>query len=102
MLLRAVFTFLLVSVSANVRSQTVDTFDAIPNSYVASAIPEPNGKILLGGGFSTLNGFARSLVGRVSTDGIVDSFNPSATGFSPSSQVDCFGLQADSKIMLGG
>ena len=37
---------------------------------------QPNGQVLVGGGFSVLRGAARSSVARLNPDGSLDSFNP--------------------------
>src|SRR5204862_182956 len=79
-------------------------FDPKANSQVISAAVQPDGKILLGGAFSTLqpNGAAstttRQCVARVNADGSLDiSFDPNAN-----SSVNSVAVQADGKILVGG
>jgi uncharacterized delta-60 repeat protein len=59
---------------------------------------EPDGKILVGGSFRSLDGQARSYLGRLNLDGSLES------GFDPGAydSVRCLALQADGKILAGG
>jgi uncharacterized delta-60 repeat protein len=60
---------------------------------------QPDGKILFGGDFSAVNGYARTNLARLNTDGTCDaSFDP---GLSPG-RVQGLALQADGKILVGG
>jgi len=62
---------------------------------------QADGKILVGGEFTTLGGQSRSGIGRLNADGTVDTtFNPGVDGDSPS--VYSLALQADGKILVGG
>jgi uncharacterized delta-60 repeat protein len=59
---------------------------------------QADGKILVGGSFTTLGGKTRSRIGRLHADGTLDaSFNPEA-----SSSVYSLAVQADGKILVGG
>lgn len=65
---------------------------------------QPDGKILVGGGFENINGERRSFIARLNADGAVDTtFAPNG---GPSSSWTVFiltiGLQADGKILIGG
>jgi uncharacterized delta-60 repeat protein len=61
-------------------------------------ILQPDGKILVGGRFTTLGGIARNRIGRLNPDGSLDlSFNPGANG-----PVVTLDLQPDGKILVGG
>jgi len=65
---------------------------------VSSLAVQADGKILVGGGFTTLGGQSRNYIGRLNADGTVDTnFNPGA-----SSIVSSLALQADGKILVGG
>jgi uncharacterized delta-60 repeat protein len=84
---------------------TLDTgFDPKPNNYAWSLALQADGKILVGGGFSTLqpNGAvaetSRIGIARLNTDGTLD------TGFDPNANdtVDSLAVQADGKIVIGG
>src|SRR5207253_1383411 len=59
---------------------------------------QADGKILAGGGFSSIGGQARNYIARLdATTGFADSFNPNANGL-----VQSFTIQADGKILAGG
>ena len=81
----------------------VDGFDPGANSFVYSVAVQADGKILVGGNFSTLGGGGtgttlRNYFGRLNSDGSLDtSFNPGANG-----QVRTVAVQADGKILVGG
>ena len=70
------------------------------NGPVLALARQPDGKILIGGGFSLVNGVTRIGIARLNTDGSVD------TGFAPTGlEVDHFtalALQPDGKVMVGG
>ena len=75
-----------------------DDFNPGASSYVYSVALQADGKILVGGNFTTLGGQTRNYLGRLSADGTVDtSFNP-GTG----SYVYSVALQPDGKILVGG
>jgi uncharacterized delta-60 repeat protein len=80
---------------------TVDTtFDPSANSSVFSIAVQTDGKILIGGSFTTLNGgtVTRNLIARLNTDGTVDTtFNPNADN-----TVVSIAVQTDGKILIGG
>src|SRR4029077_17458993 len=76
---------LLVGGVAAVRGQSaVDGFDPNANSAVRVVVVQPDGKILLGGDFTTLspNGgvaVTRNRIARLNPDGTLDTvFNPNA------------------------
>ena len=59
---------------------------------------QPDGKILIGGNFTTVLGVARNNIARLNTDGTLDTaFNPNANG-----GVFSIAVQADGKILAGG
>ena len=64
---------------------------------------QTDGKILVGGCFTTLGGQTRSYIGRLNADGTLDSaFNPRAGGAVDYLHVHSLALQADGKILVGG
>ena len=72
---------------------------------LSKIVVQPDGKILVGGTFSTFNGTNRSGLTRLNTDGSVDTTfigtNSGAGGtFAPN--VAAIALQADGKIIAGG
>jgi len=62
---------------------------------------QPNGRILVGGNFSTYNGITKNGVVRLNTDGTIDNtFNmPPIDGFVR--YVDAIAIQSDAKILVG-
>ncbi|MBK8947531.1 MAG: hypothetical protein IPM68_01315 [Flavobacteriales bacterium] len=61
---------------------------------------QPDGKILIGGGFTTYNGTPINHIGRLNADGSLDvTFTP---GAGASSWVRSTALQPDGKILIGG
>ncbi|MFZ1691715.1 MAG: hypothetical protein WAT74_00845 [Flavobacteriales bacterium] len=87
---------------------SLDTgFDPLagPGSAVHSIALQPDGKILIGGTFSTYNGTARSRIARLNADGSLDtSFNPGtgATGSVGNLGILSVALQPDGKILIAG
>ena len=78
-------------------------FDPKANNFVITLALQADGKILVGGGFSTLtpNGgtsVTRNCVARLNLDGTVD------TAFDPNAPdgVSTVSIQADGKILIGG
>ena len=79
-------------------------FDPNASSYIRCIAVQPDGKILLGGYFTTLQPNAaplatsRNRIARLNPDGTLDAgFNPSANAY-----VNSMALQADGKVLLGG
>jgi uncharacterized delta-60 repeat protein len=82
---------------------TVDTgFNPIlgPELPVTSLALQPDGKIILGGAFSTFAGISRAGIARVGSTGLLDFF------FNPTTQtdgfVDAIAVQSDGKAVIGG
>ena len=95
---------LLGSGAAAVRGQSaLDGFDPNANGAVRVVVVQPDGKILIGGDFTTLapNGGAavtRNRIARLNPDGTLDTaFNPNAND-----TVRAIAVQADGKILAGG
>jgi uncharacterized delta-60 repeat protein len=65
---------------------------------VYSLAVQADGKILVGGNFTTLAGQTRTNIARLNADGTLDSgFDPGADG-----EVNSLAVQADGKILVGG
>jgi uncharacterized delta-60 repeat protein len=72
------------------------------NNVVTSVVIQPDGKILIGGGFSTYQGATRNFIARLTSDGNLDpSFNQTGTGLG-NGAVQSIALQTDGKIVVGG
>src|SRR5438552_4160276 len=104
-------TLLMFSVAAllaggapAVRGQSaLDGFDPNANGAINVVVVQPDGKILIGGDFTTLspNGGAavtRNFIARLNPDGTLDTaFDPNAN-----SSVYSIAVQADGKVLAGG
>src|SRR5438309_6604626 len=74
----------------------------IPETTVYSIAVQPDGKIVIGGGFASVNGQSRTNIGRLNSDGTLDmSFYPSAAGVTGDYVFSAL-LQDDGKIVLAG
>jgi uncharacterized delta-60 repeat protein len=103
--LMAVVGLALAGGAAAVHGQSaLDGFDPNANGQVLVVVVQPDGKILLGGDFTTLspNGGAavrRNRIARLNPDGTLDTaFNPNANNY----RVNAIAVQADGKILAGG
>src|SRR2546421_306576 len=101
-LLAATIAFFAVT-SVTYAQSALDGFDPNANGFVHVVVVQPDGKILLGGEFTTLapNGgpaVTRNHIARLNPDGTLDTaFNPNAN-----SGVYAIAVQADGKILAGG
>jgi len=75
-----------------------DGFNPISDNPVYTMAIQPDGKILVGGGFTTISGQPRDSIARLNPDGSLDtSFDPGTNGL-----VLALALQPDGKILVGG
>ena len=95
---------LLASGAATARAQSaLDGFDPNANGTIRVIVVQPDGKILIGGDFTTVapNGGAavtRNRIARLNPDGTLDNaFNPNA-----SDVVYTMAVQSDGKVLVGG
>src|SRR5207245_836777 len=101
--LMALVGLALTGGAASVRGQSaLDGFDPNANGTVYVVVVQPDGKILIGGDFTTLSpngGIAvtRNRIARLNPDGTLDAFNPNAN-----STVLSIAVQADGNIFAGG
>jgi uncharacterized delta-60 repeat protein len=73
------------------------------NNTVMTIALQPDGKVIIGGNFSSINGTARSCIARLNSDGSLDTtFNPGSGANSASSFIFTSALQSDGKIIIGG
>ncbi len=71
---------------------------------ISTCAIQTDGKIIIGGSFTTYNGFSRNRIARLNTDGSLDqSFNP-GTGANRTGGTDVYtcAIQSDGKIIIGG
>ena len=94
----------LLLLAAEGRAQSaVDGFDPGADRNVKALAVQPDGKIIVGGTFSSLGGggtgtTTRKRIGRLNSDGTLDTnFNPGANDI-----VDALAVQSDGKIVVGG
>jgi uncharacterized delta-60 repeat protein len=73
-----------------------------PINYILTRVVlQPDGKILVGGLFSTANGFSQNSISRANADGSLDaSFNQGGGGAS--NTVNAIAVLPDGKIAIGG
>lgn len=94
--------FLLSGASGFAQFPTYDSFDPGANDIVYSLVPQPDGRVLVGGQFTVLGGQARVGAGRVNSDGTLDTlFIPGLDGGSPS-MASSFLLMTNGRIVVGG
>ncbi|MCX6925693.1 MAG: hypothetical protein NT154_21150 [Verrucomicrobia bacterium] len=71
-----------------------------PNSNVNAVVVQPDGKVLFGGAFTSVNLTSRNRLARADANGEVDaSFDP---GSGPDGVVNALVLQSDGKVLIGG
>lgn len=96
-------TLFIILVSAKAQPGALDlSFDpgTGADSTILYTAVQPDGKILIGGGFSTFNGQARPFLARLNDDGSLDNtFN---IGTGPNLKIFSITIQPDSKILVGG
>ncbi len=86
----------------NVDGMLDDTFNpgTGANGIVYSTAIQSDGKIIIGGAFTTYNGTARNYIARLNADGTLDAtFNP---GTGANKLVVTTAIQTDGKIIIGG
>ena len=90
---------LLAGGAAAVRGQSaLDGFDPNANGLVRVIVVQPDGKILIGGHFTSVLGTTRNRIARLNADGSLDTtFNPNADGW-----VRTIAVQSDGKVLAGG
>jgi uncharacterized delta-60 repeat protein len=70
------------------------------NNFVYATAVQTDGKIIIGGTFTSFNGIARNRIARLNADGSLDpSFNP---GTGADALVYTIAIQPDGKIVIGG
>ncbi len=70
------------------------------NNSVNSILIQPNGKIILGGNFTTYNGTSKNRLVRLDTNGVIDGAFTVGSGVS--GVVNSIAIQQDSKVLIGG
>ncbi len=71
------------------------------NAYAEGIALQPDGKALIAGSFTTVNGVSRNRIARLNADGSLDTtFQNGMTGAN--AQVYAVALQTDGKVLIGG
>ncbi len=100
----SIFTFDQTN-NARVSTRTTGEVDALPNaifdSYpggVRATVVQPDGKVIVGGSFRTVNGVRYKSIVRLNADNTIDpTFSVSLNG-----SIIAVALQTDGKILIGG
>src|SRR6185503_18710842 len=72
-----------------------------PDNAIVSLALQPDGKLLIGGFFSSVNGIPRNRIARLNTNGSLDtSFD--AGSVAAGTSVRSIALQSDGKVLIGG
>ena len=107
-------TFTLIGNTARSGLAKLNTDGTLDSSFevllgssgtVTIITPQADGKILIGGNFSYVNGVAKNKLARLNQDGSVDlSFNPSLVqgSYNTSTFITVLIVQPDGKIIVGG
>jgi uncharacterized delta-60 repeat protein len=72
------------------------------NSNVQTIAVQPDGKILVGGLFTTFNGVTVNRIVRLNADGSIDTAFTTNTGTGANTTVNTIAVQSDGKILVGG
>jgi len=74
------------------------------SDYIQSVVLQKDGKILIGGSFTTYNGYKRGKIARLNVDGSLDlTFDSKYGGVNGiGTSVRSISIQADDKIIIGG
>lgn len=102
-LLFSFVTLLTIEVTFAQDGSLDNTFDVGlgANANIETTALQPDGKILIGGAFSSYNGITQNRIARLNSDGSLDtSFN--ADGTRANNSVNAIVIQPDGKILVGG
>lgn len=90
-------------VIAQIEGELDDTFNIEglgADERVHAIVAQPDGKVIIGGQFTTYNEVAAPFIARLNEDGSFDeTFDP---GTGPSNHVYAIAVQADGKVLVGG
>jgi uncharacterized delta-60 repeat protein len=93
-----IVSLLAMALSANPAHPQGTGFNPGADGPIDAMAVQPDGRIVVGGGFTSLGGQPRDFIGRLNADGSLDTtFNPGADG-----PVIAITLQPDGKIVVAG
>ena len=110
-LIGGIFTaFNSVSVGRIVRLNTDGTRDTTfttnngtgANNSIGALAVQTDGKIIVGGSFTSWNGTTTTRIARLNSDGTLDTTFTTNTGTGANSTVQSIAIQSDGKIVIGG
>jgi uncharacterized delta-60 repeat protein len=79
-------------------NEELDEFNPSVNEEIYIMVIQADGKSIIGGGFTTVNGITRNYIARLNFDGTLDTgFNPNFNSF-----ISSIAIQPDGKILVGG
>lgn len=90
----------IVRLNANGTKDTSFAIGTGPNDYVETAVVQPDGKMVLGGRFTSYNGTAVNRLCRVNANGTLD--NTFTVGVGANERIREVALQPDGKIIVVG
>ena len=70
--------------------------------WVSSVAVQANGKILIGGGFTTVNGISRNRMARLNANGSLDTGFLNGLSGVTGYEIDSVAVQPDGKVLIGG
>ncbi|MGZ8898778.1 MAG: hypothetical protein ACXW3Z_01665, partial [Limisphaerales bacterium] len=73
-----------------------------PSSVVKAVVLQPDGKVLIGGDFTGVNGVSRNRLARLNANGSTDATFGNGLSFAFQFGVSALALQADGKVLAGG
>jgi uncharacterized delta-60 repeat protein len=77
-------------------------FGGAVSPFVTSLVIQPDGKIVVGGSFSTFNGVTVNNIVRLNSDGTRDTTFTNNTGVGTNGDINDIAIQDDKKILIGG
>lgn len=96
----SIVLLLILGLSNAIRAQTLDAFNPGANANVNDFLTQPDGKILVGGSFSTIAGQNKRNIARLNADGTFDATFTTDTDITGS--ILQFLAQPDGKILIAG
>jgi uncharacterized delta-60 repeat protein len=94
---------LATTISAFGQAGNVDpSFTNLISANVNCAAMQPDGKLVIGGSFTTINSQPRNYIARFNADGTLESTNTFNAGTGPNGQILNVAIQSDGKILVCG
>lgn len=91
----------------NLSTMTIDTSFNTTTGFVNTEdvqmmVLQPNGKLIVGGAFTSYKGGTYNRIIRLNSDGSVDTSFNTGSGFNSRVYRNCIALQSDGKVIVGG